>query len=159
MQLYDALENRWQTVKVNKDPECPVCGKNPTVTELIDYEEFCGVPANDHEDEDAVTDWEIMARASSSEIRDGSASSTCASRTSGRSAASRARSSSRWASCRSACSELDSAEEIVLHCKSGVRSMRRAGVPAPGRASASSRTSTAASTPTPAQVDPSIPTY
>jgi sulfur-carrier protein adenylyltransferase/sulfurtransferase len=49
MQLYDALEQRWQTVKVNKDPECPVCGKNPTVTELIDYEEFCGVPANDHQ--------------------------------------------------------------------------------------------------------------
>ena len=49
MQIYDALENRWQTIKVNKDPECPVCGKNPTVTELIDYEEFCGVPANDHE--------------------------------------------------------------------------------------------------------------
>ncbi|HEY8339676.1 MAG TPA: molybdopterin-synthase adenylyltransferase MoeB [Egibacteraceae bacterium] len=49
MQIYDALEARWQTIKVNKDPECPVCGKNPTVTELIDYEEFCGVPANDHE--------------------------------------------------------------------------------------------------------------
>ncbi|MBA2317899.1 MAG: molybdopterin-synthase adenylyltransferase MoeB [Euzebyales bacterium] len=48
MQIYDALEARWQTIKVNKDPECPVCGKNPTVTELIDYEEFCGVPANDH---------------------------------------------------------------------------------------------------------------
>src|SRR5690606_33701225 len=49
MQIYDALDARWQTIKVNKDPECPVCGKNPTVTELIDYEEFCGVPANDHE--------------------------------------------------------------------------------------------------------------
>jgi molybdopterin/thiamine biosynthesis adenylyltransferase/rhodanese-related sulfurtransferase len=53
MQLYDALEQRWQTVKVNKDPDCPVCGDNPTVTDLIDYEEFCGVPANDHQiDED-----------------------------------------------------------------------------------------------------------
>ena len=49
IQLYDALEARWQTVRVNKDPECPVCGKNPTVTELIDYEQFCGVPAHDHE--------------------------------------------------------------------------------------------------------------
>ncbi len=70
MQLYDALENRWQTVKVNKDPECPVCGKNPTVTELIDYEEFCGVPANDHEDEEAVTDWEIWPE-EFERIRDG----------------------------------------------------------------------------------------
>jgi adenylyltransferase/sulfurtransferase len=49
MQLYDALEQRWQTVKVNKDPDCPVCGDNRTVTELIDYEQFCGVPANDHQ--------------------------------------------------------------------------------------------------------------
>jgi sulfur-carrier protein adenylyltransferase/sulfurtransferase len=47
MQIYDALENRWQTIKVNKDPECPVCGKNPTVTELIDYEEFCGVVSDE----------------------------------------------------------------------------------------------------------------
>ena len=52
MQLYDALEQRWQTVNVNKDPNCPVCGQNPTVTELIDYEEFCGVPANDHQVDD-----------------------------------------------------------------------------------------------------------
>src|SRR3712207_2644583 len=49
MQIYDALENRWQMIRVNKDPECPVCGKNPTVTELIDYEQFCGVPSNDHQ--------------------------------------------------------------------------------------------------------------
>lgn len=49
IQLYDALASSWHTVNVNKDPECPVCGKNPTVTELIDYEQFCGVPANDHD--------------------------------------------------------------------------------------------------------------
>lgn len=51
MQIYDALEARWQTVKVNKDPDCPVCGETPTVTELIDYEEFCGMPAHDRADE------------------------------------------------------------------------------------------------------------
>lgn len=45
--LYDALDQRWTYVKVNKDPDCPVCGEEPTVTELIDYEEFCGVPAHD----------------------------------------------------------------------------------------------------------------
>src|SRR6266498_475717 len=42
LMIYDALEMTYRSVKVNKDPECPVCGKNPTVTELIDYEEFCG---------------------------------------------------------------------------------------------------------------------
>lgn len=43
MLIYDALELRFKELKVRKDPECPVCGKNPTVTELIDYEAFCGV--------------------------------------------------------------------------------------------------------------------
>jgi adenylyltransferase/sulfurtransferase len=40
--VYDALEMTYRAVKVRKDPECAVCGKNPTVTELIDYEAFCG---------------------------------------------------------------------------------------------------------------------
>jgi sulfur-carrier protein adenylyltransferase/sulfurtransferase len=43
MLVYDALEMKHRELKVRKDPECPVCGKNPTVTELIDYEAFCGV--------------------------------------------------------------------------------------------------------------------
>ncbi|HEX9776487.1 MAG TPA: molybdopterin-synthase adenylyltransferase MoeB [Actinomycetota bacterium] len=43
MMVYDAVELRFRELKVRKDPECPVCGKNPTVTELIDYEAFCGV--------------------------------------------------------------------------------------------------------------------
>jgi len=60
MQVYDALEARWQTIRVNKDPECPVCGKNPTVTQLIDYEQFCGMPSDDHEVEaDGYSDVEL----------------------------------------------------------------------------------------------------
>jgi adenylyltransferase/sulfurtransferase len=43
MLVYDAIEMTFRTLKVRKDPECPACGKNPTVTELIDYEAFCGV--------------------------------------------------------------------------------------------------------------------
>jgi len=42
LMIYDALEMNYRTVRVRKDPDCAVCGKNPTVTELIDYEEFCG---------------------------------------------------------------------------------------------------------------------
>lgn len=42
--LYDALAMSFREMKLRKDPSCPVCGENPTVTELIDYEEFCGVP-------------------------------------------------------------------------------------------------------------------
>jgi adenylyltransferase/sulfurtransferase len=42
--LYDALSLEFRTVKVRRDPECPLCGDNPTVHELIDYEQFCGAP-------------------------------------------------------------------------------------------------------------------
>jgi molybdopterin/thiamine biosynthesis adenylyltransferase/rhodanese-related sulfurtransferase len=41
--LYDALKMRFRELKVPKDPDCPVCGTHPTVTALIDYEEFCGL--------------------------------------------------------------------------------------------------------------------
>lgn len=43
--LIDALDMEFKELKLRKDPNCVVCGPNPTVTELIDYEEFCGVPA------------------------------------------------------------------------------------------------------------------
>lgn len=46
--LYDALTMTMEEVYLRKNPDCPVCGENPTVTELIDYEQFCGVPAHDH---------------------------------------------------------------------------------------------------------------
>jgi adenylyltransferase/sulfurtransferase len=40
--IYDALEMEYRKLKVRKDPNCALCGENPTVTELIDYETFCG---------------------------------------------------------------------------------------------------------------------
>jgi molybdopterin/thiamine biosynthesis adenylyltransferase/rhodanese-related sulfurtransferase len=43
LMIYDALEMQYRTVKVRKDPDCALCGENPTVTDLIDYEAFCGV--------------------------------------------------------------------------------------------------------------------
>lgn len=42
--LIDALSMEFRTVKIRRNLECPLCGDNPTVTELIDYEQFCGVP-------------------------------------------------------------------------------------------------------------------
>lgn len=47
MMLYDALNMTFDMIKLRKDPNCPVCSEHPTQTELIDYEEFCGVPAHD----------------------------------------------------------------------------------------------------------------
>ena len=43
--LYDALHMSFEDVKIRWDADCPVCGKDPSITELIDYEAFCGVPA------------------------------------------------------------------------------------------------------------------
>src|SRR5881409_371698 len=45
--LFDALAMDFTTVKLRWDPDCPVCGKNPTVTELIDYDAFCGLGAGE----------------------------------------------------------------------------------------------------------------
>jgi molybdopterin/thiamine biosynthesis adenylyltransferase/rhodanese-related sulfurtransferase/molybdopterin converting factor small subunit len=41
--IYDALTMRFRELKLRKDPDCPVCGTHPTVTRLIDYEQFCGI--------------------------------------------------------------------------------------------------------------------
>ncbi len=41
--LVDALTMKFRTLKLRKNPECPVCGENPTVTGLIDYDQFCGI--------------------------------------------------------------------------------------------------------------------
>src|ERR1043165_5516036 len=48
--IYDALNMKFRELKLRKDPDCPVCGTNPTVTKLIDYDQFCGIvqPAQDH---------------------------------------------------------------------------------------------------------------
>jgi adenylyltransferase/sulfurtransferase len=44
LMLYDALSMEMRQVRVRRDPNCVVCGDNPTITELIDYDEFCGTP-------------------------------------------------------------------------------------------------------------------
>lgn len=48
LMLYDALSLSFTEVRVRKNPHCPICGENPTITTLIDYEQFCGMPAHDH---------------------------------------------------------------------------------------------------------------
>jgi adenylyltransferase/sulfurtransferase len=48
--LVDALNMRFRELKLRKNPECPVCGANPTVTELIDYQQFCGIKPESKEE-------------------------------------------------------------------------------------------------------------
>ncbi|MCX7925784.1 MAG: rhodanese-like domain-containing protein, partial [Fimbriimonadales bacterium] len=52
--LLDALGMRWRELKLRKDPDCPVCGKNPTVRELIDYVEFCGLRGEETVETDGI---------------------------------------------------------------------------------------------------------
>lgn len=56
--LFNALDMKFRELKLRKDPKCPVCGPNPTVTQLIDYEMFCGIqpePANPSANPDEVS--------------------------------------------------------------------------------------------------------
>ncbi len=48
--LYDALAMRFRELKLRRNPECPVCGDHPTITKLIDYQEFCGIPNQPHQE-------------------------------------------------------------------------------------------------------------
>jgi adenylyltransferase/sulfurtransferase len=61
--LYDALEMIMDEVRLHKNTDCVICGQNPTVTKLIDYEEFCGMPMNDREDDETGrADWDITVQ-------------------------------------------------------------------------------------------------
>jgi sulfur-carrier protein adenylyltransferase/sulfurtransferase len=65
--IYDALELEWRKLKVRKDPNCALCGENPTVTELIDYDAFCGAVSEEAADAAAgstisVSQLEIMLK-------------------------------------------------------------------------------------------------
>ncbi|HEV2352280.1 MAG TPA: molybdopterin-synthase adenylyltransferase MoeB [Terriglobia bacterium] len=46
--LFDALNMKFRELKLRKNPECPACGAHPTITKLIDYEQFCGIRGEEH---------------------------------------------------------------------------------------------------------------
>lgn len=122
--LYNALTMSFDYVKLKKNPNCKVCGSNPTVTKLIDYEEFCGVSGHDT-DKNMDSDWEItpadlveQIKLSMPRIIDVREPHELAiSKLPGAENMPLGQLASRI-------SELDSAQEMVLICKSGTRSMR-----------------------------------
>jgi adenylyltransferase/sulfurtransferase len=60
--IFDALRMKFRELKLRKDPDCPVCGTHPTVTELIDYEQFCGIhPASEPGQEPSASVTEISS--------------------------------------------------------------------------------------------------
>ncbi len=75
LMIYDALEMEYRKLKVRKDPNCALCGENPTVTELIDYEAFCGAISDEAADAAAgstisVTQLEHMLKERDEHSRD-----------------------------------------------------------------------------------------
>jgi adenylyltransferase/sulfurtransferase len=124
--LYDALDLSFQAVKLNKNPDCKVCGKNPEVTKLIDYEEFCGIPAHDHDEGSAGQGWDITARELADQLESGMAIRLIDVREPHEQEISNLEGSELIPLGQFAArlSELDSAEEIVLYCKAGTRSTR-----------------------------------
>jgi len=122
--VYDALEMTYRKIKVRKDPNCAICGENPTVTGLIDYEDFCG--AVSEEAQSAVVGSTITA----TELRDWLESGKSIDLIDVREPA-------EWEIVRipgahlipkgeflngTALAELPQDKQIVLYCKSGVRS-------------------------------------
>lgn len=125
--LYDGLQMRFEEVKLGKNPKCPVCGENPTITELIDYEAFCGMPAHDREDGSGLaSEWEITPQQLKERLDRGE-----------RIVIVDVREPHEWdiahiegarliplGELAARVHELDSADPIVLHCKTGARSAR-----------------------------------
>ncbi len=124
--LYDALALTVEEVKLRKNPRCAICGPNPTVTELIDYEQFCGVPGHDHEVESAGLGWDITPSELATRLQQGNHVRLVD-----------VREPHEWeishidgaeliplGELAARMHELDSAEDMVLFCKTGGRSAR-----------------------------------
>ncbi len=62
LMLFDALAMEWRTLKLRKNPDCPLCGKNPTIKALIDYEAFCGLKTPQVSTIPEITVEELKAR-------------------------------------------------------------------------------------------------
>jgi len=126
LMLYNALDMTFDFVKLRKNPGCKICGPNPEITELIDYEAFCGVPGHDHEEGSAGTGWDVTAPELAERLKQGNHLRLIdvrepheleISRIQGADLIPLGQLAGRLA-------ELNSADEIVLFCKAGTRSAR-----------------------------------
>ncbi|MCX8062604.1 MAG: molybdopterin-synthase adenylyltransferase MoeB [Anaerolineales bacterium] len=124
--LYNALDMSFDFVNLKKNPKCKICSPEPEITELIDYEAFCGVPGHDHEEGSAGKEWDITATELAEKLKNGiplrlidvrEPHELEISQIPGAQLIPLGQLASRL-------SELDSAEEIVLFCKAGTRSAR-----------------------------------
>lgn len=127
LMLYNALDLSFEYVKLRKNPNCKICGPEPEVTELIDYEAFCGVPGHDHDEGEVGGGWDITVQDLAERLKNNGTHIKLIdvrepheleiSRLEGANLIPLGQLAARM-------SELDSADEIVLFCKSGTRSAR-----------------------------------
>jgi sulfur-carrier protein adenylyltransferase/sulfurtransferase len=123
---FDALKLRFREFRIRKDPKCPICGDNPTIHQLIDYDQFCGIPQADAEaakemDVPAISPGELKAKLDRKDkfvlvdVREPYEYEICS--IPGSKLIPLGELPARL-------SELDSADDIVLHCKVGGRSAK-----------------------------------
>jgi adenylyltransferase/sulfurtransferase len=122
--LFNALKMRFRELKLRKSPDCPVCGTNPTVKQLIDYEAFCGLRRGEEGPSSAADEWEISAEELKALLAKGKPPKVID-----------VREPHEYEICRiegakliptsefvQRIGELDSADEMVLYCHKGLRS-------------------------------------
>jgi molybdopterin/thiamine biosynthesis adenylyltransferase/rhodanese-related sulfurtransferase len=124
--LYNALDMSFDYVNLKKNPNCKICGPNPEVTELIDYEAFCGVPGHDHGDEETANEWSISARELAARLENGNKPLLLDVREPHELEISAIEGAKNipLGTLAARLSELDSAQEMVVFCKAGTRSAR-----------------------------------
>jgi len=124
--LYNALDMSFDFVKLRKNPKCRICSSDPEITELIDYEAFCGVPGIDHAEGEVGGGWDIEARELAARLNSGTQMRLIDVREPHELEISRLPDAALipLGELAARMNELDSAEEIVLFCKSGTRSAR-----------------------------------
>jgi molybdopterin/thiamine biosynthesis adenylyltransferase/rhodanese-related sulfurtransferase len=126
LMLYDALDMTFDYVKLHKNPKCKVCGPNPEVTELIDYEEFCGVPGHGTDLGSAGEGWDITATELAQRLKQGNHITLLDVREPHELEISHLEGAKLIPLGQLAAHlpELDSAEDMVVFCKGGTRSAR-----------------------------------
>jgi sulfur-carrier protein adenylyltransferase/sulfurtransferase len=124
--LYNALDMSFDFVMLKKNPKCRVCGPNADIKELIDYEEFCGVPGHNYESGSAGADWDIDAPQLAARLNGGQPPMLLDVREPHELAISALPGALNipLGTLAARLSELDSARELVVFCKAGTRSAR-----------------------------------
>lgn len=124
--LYNALDMSFDFVKLRKNPHCKICGPQPEISELIDYNAFCGVPGIGHEEGVVGGGWDITATQLAEQLKAGNPIRLIDVREPHELEISKIEGAELipLGQLAARLNELDSAEEIVLFCKSGTRSAR-----------------------------------